>query len=419
MNDNSQKILIVDDEKSVRDYLASVCRSLGYEVATAHDRPAMHCKLKSHAPSIILLDLQMPDFDGIHALKLVKDECSDATVVLVGGNNPRRLTLATQLGEILDLKMGGTLLKPVMIGAIRQKLAEISAPSTSISYQDLQAGISNCEIRPVYQPKIARQISGRWSITEVECLARWYRDDSLKILPSQFIELAEQYGLLSDLTRSILRQVVRQLRKWDDRNLQVTAAVNISPSLLTNRSFPDELQSLMQEHGLGNERMTLELTESAAMQNADLALEILSDLRNRGFGLAIDDFGTGYSSLEQLYRLPFNELKVDRFLVRELHNSQQAAEIVEAIIALGHRLDLSVCAEGVESLQVLSHLIDAGCDKFQGYFIGRPASADALEQRAREFEQTGLAAGWREAQRDTSRSDRKPGSGSSLPLLIL
>jgi len=419
MTENTHRLLIVDDEKSIRDYLAKVSRSLGYDVATAGDQDAMQRKMASHLPTVVLLDLQMPGFDGIQALKLLKDQKSEAKVVLVSGMDSRTLTTATQLGEILELNMGGTLQKPVLIDALREKLQQVRVPRNSVCREDLLAAIENGEIRLVYQPKIVQGFEGRWTIAETECLARWHRDDSVVVLPGEFIGIAEQSGLLPALTQSLLRQVVRQLHRWDDRDLHLTAAVNISPSILTDRAFPDQLEALMREHELDNERLTLELTESAAMQNAGLAMEILSRLRIKGFGLAIDDFGTGYSSLEQLYRMPFNELKIDRFLVRELGKCNEAAAIVEAIIALGHKLKLSVCAEGVETLQALTLLLDAGCDKFQGYFVGRPASADALEERAREFEKTGFAAaGWNTESGAATPPPKQPAK-SPLPLLSL
>ena len=419
MTENTHRLLIVDDEKGVRDYLARVSRSLGYDVATAADQEAMQRKLATHRPTVILLDLQMPGFDGIQALKLLKDQQSDAKIILVSGMDSRTLTTATQLGEILDLNMGGTLQKPVLIDALREKLNMARSSGDSVSYDELRAAIDNGDIRPVYQPKIVQGLEGSWTIAETESLARWHREDSVVVLPSEFISIADEAGLLPALTRSLLRQVAGQLQRWDDNGLHLTVAVNISPSILTDREFPDQLEALMLEYELDNERLTLELTESAAMQNAGLAMEILGRLRIKGFGLAIDDFGTGYSSLEQLYRMPFNELKIDRFLVRELGKCSEAAAIVEAIIALGHKLKLTVCAEGVESQQALAQLVDAGCDKFQGYFVGRPMLADALEERVREFEKTGFAAAGWNADPERPTPQPKPAPRSPLPLLSL
>jgi len=260
----------------------------------------------------------------------------------------------------------------------------------AIGALQLRQAISNGDIRPAFQAKAIRNSDGSWAISETEALARWHRSNSDVVLPGQFLGIAEQAGLLPALTNSMLEQVIFQLRDWDSRGLRMCAAVNISASCLTNSAFPDELDALMKTRGLENTRLILELTESAAVQNEGLAMEILSRLRIKGFGLSIDDFGTGYSSLEQLYRLPFNELKIDRFLVREIGIRREAEIIVEAIIKLAQKLKLAVCAEGVESPQIVNFLLKAGCGKLQGYYLGRPSSAEDLEDRVRSFRRTGF-----------------------------
>lgn len=384
MNDKD-RLLVVDDELAVRQYLADVGRRLGFEVATAANRIEFETKLPAFWPTVILLDLQMPDCDGIQMLKLIRDFESDARVVLVSGMDQRTLNTATSLGEILNLNMDGALQKPILIDTLRRKLKGSKDPRIDVDIDKLREAIETNAITPVYQPKIARDSSGRWAITEVEALARWHRDDSVVILPSEFIGIAEQSGLMPLLTQSMLRQVLGQLKEWDKRGVELVAAVNISPSLLSDSAFPDQLEEITQEFGLDNSRLVLELTESAVMQNAEIAMEVLSRVRIKNFGLAIDDFGTGYSSLEQLYRMPFNEIKIDRFLVRDINQRQEAATIVETIILLARKLNLSVCAEGVDSHDALAFLLEAGCDKFQGYYIGRPVSASALAQCVREF----------------------------------
>ncbi len=198
----------------------------------------------------------------------------------------------------------------------------------------------------------------------------------LTAFPSQFIQVAEESGLLGTLTWTLLRQVASQMRDWDNRGHAITTSINLPPSLLTEPAFPAALEKLMRKQGLDNSKLTLELAETSAMQNPGLTIGVLEKLRNMGFGLSIDDFGAGYSSIEQLHRLPFTELKIDRYLVRELGYQPDASRIVKAIVMLGQQLDMSVCAEGVESPKVLDHLLDIGCDKLQGYFIARPGPAE-------------------------------------------
>ena len=149
------------------------------------------------------------------------------------------------------------------------------------------------QIQPIYQPKVGRDSGGRWRVCETETLARWHRDDSVTVLPSEFIEVAEQSGLLPQLTRSLLKQVVTQLSDWGSRGLCLNAAVNVSPSVLSDETFPDQLEVLMQQHSLDNSRLVLELTETAVMRNAELAMEVLSRVRVKGFGLGDRRFRHG------------------------------------------------------------------------------------------------------------------------------
>lgn len=390
MIEDQQKLLIVDDEKAVRQYLSIVCKRLGFEVESAADKATLERQLVAFSPGIILLDLQLPGEDGVQMLKMLRNFGSTARIILVSGMDERTMSTIVKVGESLGLKMDGALMKPVLIDTLRNKLGQLGRKGSGVRADELQRAIACGEIRPAYQPKAVRKSDGNWAITETEALARWHRRDSSVVFPGEFLGVAERAGLLADLTTSMLEQVVSQLRRWETRGHRLSAAVNLSPSSLTDSTLPDRLEALMKKYTLENSRMTLELTESAAIQNEGLAMEILSRLRILGFGLSIDDFGTGYSSLEQLYRMPFNELKIDRFLVRDIGVRREAETIAESIISLGHKLNLAVCAEGVETAVAVDFLFEVGCDKLQGYYLGRPSSAEALEHKAREFHQHGF-----------------------------
>ena len=390
MNDDPLKLLVVDDEKSIRQYLSVVCKRLGFEVESARDKAMLERHLIGFSPDVVLLDLQLPGEDGVQLLKMLKNHGSDARVILVSGMDERTMSTAVKVGESLGLNMDGALTKPVLIDTLRNKLGNLGRQSSKVRADELENAIASGEIRPAFQPKAVRRSDANWAITETEALARWHRRDSSIVYPGEFLGVAERAGLLGKLTASMLEQVASQLRRWETRGHKLSAAVNLSPSTLTDSRLPDRLEKLMKKYTLENSRLTLELTESAAIQNEGLAMEILSRLRIMGFGLSIDDFGTGYSSLEQLYRMPFNELKIDRFLVRDIGVRREAEMIAEAIISLGHKLNLAVCAEGVETAVAVDFLYEAGCDKLQGFYLGRPSSAEALEHKAREFDQHGF-----------------------------
>lgn len=155
-------------------------------------------------------------------------------------------------------------------------------------------------------------------------------------------------------------------------------AINLSPQLLNDLGFPDRVARLAQDMGADARRIVFEITENAAMADPGTSMDILTRLRVKNFGLSIDDFGTGYSSLKQLYLMPFSELKIDTSFVLDVCEHDDARIMVETMVLLAHKLQLTACAEGVETQEVLDFLDGCGCDRAQGYFIGRPMAGSDI-----------------------------------------
>jgi EAL domain-containing protein (putative c-di-GMP-specific phosphodiesterase class I) len=153
----------------------------------------------------------------------------------------------------------------------------------------------------------------------------------------------------------------------------------MSPTLLTDAGLPDRLERLLRKHEVDNKQLIVEVTENVAMQYTRATTEVLGRLRFKKFGLAIDDFGAGYFSLEQLYRMPFDELKIDGSFIKCSETNKDIRVIIEAIVMLGQKLGMTVCAEGVETVEAFDFLASTGCDKQQGFLIGRPVPASELE----------------------------------------
>jgi len=241
----------------------------------------------------------------------------------------------------------------------------------------LQAAINDGQMVVHYQPKITR-VSDRWLVKDAEALVRWNHPSYGLVMPLDFIALAEETGAIASLTDSVLEQSIRQLSNWAALGLDINVAVNLSGHLVEDLEFPDRLCLLLREHAVDGSRLALELTETAAMKDPTAAMDILVRLRVKGIQLAIDDFGTGYSSLQQLYRLPFTELKIDRSFVSGLPGDGEARAIVQGITDLAHALGMTVCAEGVETQAALDYLEGIGCDQVQGYLISRPIPAKEI-----------------------------------------
>lgn len=243
----------------------------------------------------------------------------------------------------------------------------------------LHRAIDRQEIRVFYQPLVDLQ-SGK--IIGAEALARWQHPDLGLIMPSKFIPIAEQTGLILRLTELILEAVCHQMRSWTDLNINYGfIAVNLSAQhFRADSNLIEMLTKILQESGVEPEHLELELTESIIMQNAEFTINVLSKLQTMGVKVAIDDFGTGYSSLSYLKHFPVNTLKIDRCFIQDVTSDRHDATISLAIIDLAHTLSLQVIAEGVETMEQVQFLKEHSCDQIQGYFFSPPLPSLEFEK---------------------------------------
>jgi EAL domain-containing protein (putative c-di-GMP-specific phosphodiesterase class I) len=297
----------------------------------------------------------------------------------------RVLATAQQIGKAQGLAMLGALQKPILLADLELMLRQCLRADAAINPAVLEAALDAHEIQVHYQPKATRVSPNRWIVEGVEALARWHHPALGFISPARFIPLAEKNGLIRRLTEQVLEISLAQGRVWDAAGLQLSVAINLSPQLLNDLAFPDQVARMAAQVGADARRIIFEVTESAAMFDPGTTMDVLTRMRVKNFGLSIDDFGTGYSSLKQLYLMPFSELKIDTSFVRDIFAHEDARTMVETMVLLAHKLRLTACAEGVESQQVLDFLDAVECDRAQGYFIGRPMPGDALENAVREW----------------------------------
>jgi diguanylate cyclase (GGDEF)-like protein len=235
---------------------------------------------------------------------------------------------------------------------------------------DLRAAITRGEIRPFYQPIVALPAQ---DLVGFEVLARWDSPEHGPVPPDIFIPIAEETGMISDLSRRILRQACSDARSWP-QHLQM--AVNISAVQLHDPRLPDTLLGILGDTGFQPGRLEVEITESALIKDVDAAYAVLASLQNLGVKIALDDFGTGYSSLQHLRELRFNKIKIDRSYITNLEQGSDRAKLVDAIIQIGASLSLQTTAEGIEDDANLDWLSDQGCDFGQGFLFGRPMSKE-------------------------------------------
>jgi diguanylate cyclase (GGDEF)-like protein/PAS domain S-box-containing protein len=241
---------------------------------------------------------------------------------------------------------------------------------------DLERALERGEFTLVYQP-IVRLGGGR--LSGVEALLRWQHRDRGTVGPADFIPVAEETGLILPLGRWVLEQACAQAAAWNAISSQpMTMSVNVSGRQLQQPAFASEVASVLESTGLAPELLTLELTESVLMQDAEAATAMLVDLKTLGVRLAIDDFGTGYSSLNYLRRFPIDELKIDRSFVASLDDGPTQSAVVLSILRLSETLQLETVAEGIEEPSQLAVLRELGADLGQGYLFARPLDVDAV-----------------------------------------
>jgi len=378
----SCQVLVVDDDPSVARILTRVARDLGFEATAVIEPDQVVASVERLGPDLILLDLSMPGLDGVEILRALAAERSRARVCLISGAEQDVLDAARDLGHELGLQMVTPLHKPLGRDQIERALRAIEpagihrGPGSPVpTVADLDEALCTGSIVPHYQPKLDLA-SGR--MTGVEVLARWTSAELGVVPPATFIPMAEASGAIDRLTHGVARRAFEELAGLDEFSNELGIAVNLSPRLLHELEYPDRLFDLARERGVDPDRVTLEVTESEAMRDPKRYLDILVRFRLKGFHLSVDDFGTGFSSLVHLYKLPFEEIKIDRTFVADLRESQEARVIVKAMIALGKGLGLSVVAEGIEDRETAETLARFGCDAGQGYYFGAPHGIEEL-----------------------------------------
>jgi diguanylate cyclase (GGDEF)-like protein len=241
---------------------------------------------------------------------------------------------------------------------------------------DLRSAIANSQFLLHYQPKIDVSTG---DIRSVEALLRWNHPTRGRLMPGEFISVAEDTGLILAIGEWVIREACRQTRKWQMEGLPfLRVAVNVSPMQFRQSNFTHVVSDALSGNSLDPSSLEIELTEATLMSNAEKSVSMLERLSQIGVVVAIDDFGTGYSSMSYLQRFPIDKLKIDRSFIRDLHSNPDDASIVGAIISLAHGLRLKVVAEGVESTGQLELLKSMGCDQYQGFLRSAAVSAAEL-----------------------------------------
>ena len=257
-----------------------------------------------------------------------------------------------------------------------RKMNEESAQKLKIEGK-LRHALENNALELHYQPQV-NLVNGQ--ISGVEALLRWEDPELGKVPPDVFISIAEEYGLIVEISEWVINEACRQAQHWKRIfGMPITMSINISAVHFNNQNLEAMIASALKATGLNPRHLELELTETSILHDLNQAVETLEAFKDMGLRLALDDFGTGYSSLSYLMKLPFDRLKIDQSFIRNLKTETKGTAIVSAIISMSHSLGMSVIAEGVEQEEHMQILLQMHCDHIQGYHISRPLTAHKLE----------------------------------------
>lgn len=370
------RLLVVDDDLVQRILISKIGAKLGYESVVVPSYEAATDLLSREAFDIMALDLSLGERDGVELLRFVAERDLRAmSIVIISGCDDRVMKATRRVVAGLKLLLGGCLTKPLDLNRLRcafdlpqrSPLAVRSAETPPrITPDRIARGLTDREFFVEFQPKIAL---GTGKVVGAEALARWRTAEFGMVSPMVFIPIAEQTGLIREVTDCILSSAMSQGRKLIERNPGFTIAVNISGSLMSDLALPERIEAILRQANVPPSSLTVEITETTAMADVDRANDILVRLRLKKIGTAIDDFGTGYSSLAALARLPFSELKIDQSFIKGCEADDDMMKIVDASVALAKAFNMKVVAEGVESSQALEIIRKAGCDVAQGYYF--------------------------------------------------
>lgn len=379
--------MVVEDHDFQRHTVARMLRALGVsEVVEARDGRDALTKLHNlEQIDLVVCDLDMPEMDGMEFLRHLGEGHSTASVVICSAQDKTLLSSVEKMAHAYGVKLLGAIEKPITLNSLealiaRRQLDPAQQALTEnnphiFSLDQIFHGQRQQQFEPFFQPKIDLETG---MTIGAEALARWRHPDFGLVAPYAFIALLEQNKQLDALTFSMLNLAVQACLEWRALGLDLTVSVNLSLVSLGNTALADQITSVVRSRGLDPHYVILEITETAAMTDIAPALENLTRLRMRGFGLSVDDYGTGFSSLRQLTRVPFTELKIDQGFVTGFSSNPSSRTIVESSVDMASRLGIHSVAEGVETREDFELLKVLGCEIAQGFFISVPLDRQAF-----------------------------------------
>lgn len=372
----TMRVLVFDDDEATGRLVIRVAKLVGLEASAVTNTADFQHSLVNAPPQIIVLDLQLGPTDGIEQLRFLAERQFNGLLVLISGFDNRVLTTAGTVAENLGLNITATIAKPIAVEALEQVLQRLQRGRQPLTAADLLAAIRENEMCLEFQPIVTRQPK---VLRKLEALIRWDHPTLGRVSPNDFMPIAENNREIMDaLTDWVIGATVEAYQVLSELDMNVPIAANISTQNLHDLTLPDRLAERLESAGVPAGHLYLEVTETAASQDINRMMDILTRIRLKGMRLAIDDFGTGYSSLRALRQLPFSEIKIDQSFVKDVTTSRDSRAIVKSIVDLAANLEMDCVAEGVETEETAGLLQQLGVHILQGYLIAPPMPIEAV-----------------------------------------
>ncbi|MGZ8271085.1 MAG: EAL domain-containing protein [Methylophilus sp.] len=386
MQTQNLNILIAEDDDFQRSIMVEMLNSLGhtsiYEAKNGLEALEIIRNGNPKNINLIFSDLKMPGMDGMEFLRYLGEEGHQLEIVILSAMDKKLLSVVNKISDIYKIKLLDALEKPLGLQQLKSVLAKSgktsnqtkptnAAEAHSYSVEEIMEGIRQKQFKPFLQPKVDLNTG---KIIGAEALARWIHPEHGIVAPYAFIQKLEDSQKIDDLTFLMLEEAATVCKTLLEKNHHIHIAVNLSLVSLNEPQMAQKISNFIKQHGGDPKYFTLEITESTAMTDEPLALENLARLYMDGFTLSIDDYGTGYSNLQQLTRIAFGELKIDRSLIHGFTKNEAMRIIVASNIDMAHKLKIKSVAEGIETEQDWELLRKMGCDIGQGYLIAKPMS---------------------------------------------
>jgi EAL domain-containing protein (putative c-di-GMP-specific phosphodiesterase class I)/CheY-like chemotaxis protein len=379
--------LIAEDDDFQRRWLVIMLSNLGAKNITEVPDGLTALKVlqdPTNRIDISFIDLNMRGMDGMELIRRLAKENNQTSIILASALDSSLLFSVETMSKAYGINLLGTVAKPATPEALLESIKLYKAPearqkniapTATFTFAEIQQGLRNKELEPYFQPKVelaTGQVKG------FEAFARWRHPQYGLVFPNAFIPVLEENGEMDTLAWTIIERSVEACRTWHKHGFLIPVSINISTSSLASPGFAEKISEYISQQGLEEQYVVFEVTESAALTNMPYFLENLARLRMKGFGLSVDDYGTGHASMQELMRIPFTELKIDRSFVAGASQNQALELVLSSSMELCRKLNRLSVAVGVETQQDWDFLRKLGCLYAQGYYIAKPMEAETV-----------------------------------------